>query len=131
MNILIEKYNKLFWTATILIALTIFYMSSLTFFSSPGKPEINSIIYHMGIFFFLSLSLFLSTIKLKNKKLFSLTLSLLFTYGILDELHQFFTPGRFMSLQDILKNTTGIILALIIYNIFILLNKSQTLKNNK
>jgi VanZ family protein len=36
-------------------------------------------------------------------------------YGISDEIHQLFVPGRYFSLQDILINSIGVILASTLY----------------
>ena len=111
-----EKHNKLSWIITILGAILIFYLSSIPF--APGKfaTSSRSIIYHFVAFFLLAGFLLISSLKGKiNTKIFSLSFGLLILYGILDELHQFFVPGRFCTLFDVGIDTAGILLASGIY----------------
>jgi len=111
-----EKHNKISWTVTILIAITMFYLSSITFHFPAGAQKTNllSIIYHIVAYFFLSLFLFTSSLK-KKKELSFLVILILFLYAVLDELHQFFVPGRSCSLSDLFIDGTGIILAFLTY----------------
>jgi len=46
------------------------------------------------------------------------TASISISYGILDELHQLFIPGRYASFGDILFDILGIISGIIIYGLF-------------
>ncbi len=102
----------------ILIAVEIFYFSSL-----PGGPGgigggINiSIIYHFIVFFLFSFFLF-TTIKgnkkIKTKYLLMVLIVSIF-YAILDEVHQLFVPFRNFSIKDILTDTLGIFSSIIIY----------------
>ncbi|MCK5625092.1 VanZ family protein [Candidatus Pacearchaeota archaeon] len=113
-----EKHNKLSWIITILIAVFIFYFSSLSFegVSSAGIKSNVSVIYHIGIFFFLSLFLFISLIKgKKNSKLFLFSFFVVLAYGIIDEIHQFFIPGRLCTGVDVFFDLIGILLALMVY----------------
>ena len=114
-----EKYNKVSWIITIIIAIAIFYISSLTFGPGPGKSSINAIIYHITAFFFYSLFLSISSIKGEKKSLIFLVFIISIIYGILDEFHQFFVPGRHFSIFDILLDTAGILLASMFYMISI------------
>jgi len=45
-------------------------------------------------------------------------------YGIIDELHQYFIPGRFCEFLDLLSNTLGIVFGIILVKVFI--DKSRT-----
>ncbi len=113
-----EKHSKISWFVTIVIASTIFYVSSLTF-----KPEtggaigVRAIFYHFLIFFLLSFFLSISLIKGANKNIFFIILSmpLAIIYGISDEIHQYFVPGRFASIKDIILDTFGILSASFLY----------------
>ncbi len=118
-----EKNSWFSWTITTIIAAVIFYLSSLEF--APGTPTTNilSIIYHIMAFFFLTLFLLISSIKRKHLTLIPLALILSFIYSILDEVHQYFVPGRSSGLFDIMINTTGIIFGFILYYIFIKLKQ--------
>lgn len=111
-----EKNYILSWLITIIIALIIFYLSSLTF--PPGNTTISnlSIVYHFFAFFFLVAFLLISIIKGKiNPYLFTIGIIFAILYGISDEIHQYFVPGRHFSLFDILTDSTGILLASTIY----------------
>ena len=48
------------------------------------------------------------------------------TYGFLDELHQFFIPGRLASLSDIILDTGGVFLGIFIYVFLIKIHKYQS-----
>ena len=47
------------------------------------------------------------------------------SYGLLDEVHQYFIPGRVMSLTDILLNFTGVILAISFFKLISIKNISN------
>ena len=112
-----EQENKLSWFITFVIAGLIFYLSSLTFAPCPPKIFFLSCLYHLLAFFFLSTFFIFSLIKGKsqNKKLIFFAVIIAIAYGITDELHQFFVPGRTTSFLDILLNSVGIIFASVIY----------------
>lgn len=113
-----EEHNALSWIITILIAVIIFYFSGLTFEGigiKGGTKNWVSIVYHILIFFFLSLFLFISLIKGKNTNLFLFGILVLLSYGIIDEIHQFFVPGRFCSIFDVGFDLIGILFAFMLY----------------
>ena len=124
-----EKHNKLSWIITLIIAVMIFYISSLTFGPSgaPGRgTNIYAILYHIFAFFFLALFLAISMVRGKNKALLFLVIILSAAYGISDELHQFFVPGRNSALSDVFLDSVGIIFAVIIYFITVEYRKRIT-----
>ena len=102
----------------------IFIISSI-----PGNGEAkNSFIAHINptIQNFLHLPeygilsyLWLITLKNKFTYKISIILALIITviYGIFDEFHQLFVPGRYTSLIDIILNTLGAIIGTTIYNV--------------
>ena len=113
----LKKDRKLLWMITIIIALAIFYISSISFEMSSGlnqKLHILPILYHILAFFFLAL-FFLFSVKTKNKKMLIVLNVILILYALLDEIHQLFVPGRFFALLDIISDAVGIFLANIIY----------------
>lgn len=122
-----EKHSKISLTITLIIAVAIFYISTLTF--PPGAPGtgIKAILYHFTAFFALSVALLITLIKGKNTRLLPIAFVMLVLYAISDELHQFFVPGRACSLKDIFIDATGIIFAFLIYSIRIL---TKNPKNN-
>jgi len=113
-----EERNVLSWTITIFVAFVIFYFSSLSFLGvGEGYTKSwMSIVYHIVIFFLLSLFLFISLIKGKsNSKLFLFAILILISYGIIDEIHQFFVQGRFCTVIDVFFDSIGILFALMVY----------------
>jgi len=119
-----EKNPKISLIITLIIAGTIFYLSSLTFPPSTGGSLINSTLYHFFAFFFLTIFLLITITKGEIKYLIIfLGILIAVFYGFLDEVHQLFVPGRMFSLYDILLNTTGILFASLIYTTKIKLRK--------
>lgn len=124
---ILEKNKWIPWTFTIIIMIFIFYISSLTFSSSPGtggKIDLKPFIYHMSIFFLLAIFLLISVLNRKwDSKKIILVISLAGIYAILDELHQFFVPGRTASVEDFLLDFTGIVFASLLYFVMIAMNQ--------
>ena len=123
---LLEKNRWFSWTITIIIAIMIFYISSLTFPPPPvGPPSITATVYHISIFFLLAFFLFVSALERKwDFKKIILSVFVVAIYAALDELHQFFVPGRYMSFSDFLLDFTGITVSSMVYFILIFLKKS-------
>jgi hypothetical protein len=113
-----EQYYLLTWFIVVLIASTIFYLSSLTAAQTVGfGSNLYSILYHFLAFFFLCFFLLMAIVK-KDKKvrytiLIGVTIS--FLYSISDEIHQLFVQGRACSFFDIIVNSVGILFASILY----------------
>ncbi|MBR9704570.1 VanZ family protein [Candidatus Pacearchaeota archaeon] len=114
-----EKYYVISYIITIIIAIAIFYISSMTFESiGTGTTSINSYIYHFMIFFLFAFFLLISLIKGKyNISLLIIALSIAIIYGISDEIHQLFVPSRYGCIEDVMTNSLGILSAGIIYTI--------------
>lgn len=121
-----EKHNKLSWIITILIAIFIFYISSLSFEGAPvGGYGWKTVAYHIYSFLFLTGFLLISLIRgnWKRKNLIFLGIIIAVLYGISDEIHQLFVPGRSCSFSDILIDLIGILFASLIYLLSLKLNK--------
>jgi VanZ family protein len=122
-----EKHNKISWIITILIAIVIFYLSSLSFEITQEKGVgFETTIYHFYAFFFLSLFLLISLIKGNkiNLNVILIAMILSIVYAISDEIHQLFVPGRTFTIFDILTDSAGILLAGYLY-LKIILGKKE------
>jgi VanZ family protein len=121
-----EKHNKISWMITIIGAILIFYISSLTFEASSGGINIFSILYHILAFFCFSFFLFISLLNgRKNYLLFVFGMLVSLIYGFFDEFHQLFVPGRYFSIFDIFLDFVGILFAFMIYLIVFLSRKRK------
>lgn len=129
------------WLLVILWALVIFLFSSqigeesgnnnrfiIHMFSRIGinlefifKGSANIIIRKLGHFtefFILYLLIFNALIvDFKYNKTIWITLMLVFIYACLDEIHQMFVPGRYAAIGDVLIDTGGGVLCMLIKNI--------------
>jgi len=111
-----EKHNKISWLMTILIAISIFYVSSLTFTSGqPSKFPWKSVAYHFYAFLCLAAFLLISFTKGKNKNYILPAIILAIIYAISDEVHQLFVPERYFAISDILTDSAGILFITLIY----------------
>ncbi len=116
MKNLLEKNRIISVIFTFLIAVEIFFFSSKSSIPGAGGISFLPVVYHFVVFFLFSFFL-LATIK-GNKKLkisyviTALILSVI--YAISDEFHQSFVPGRDASVRDVLTDSAGIILSLLI-----------------
>ncbi|MBD3252237.1 hypothetical protein GF386_00720 [Candidatus Pacearchaeota archaeon] len=111
-----ERNNKISWIITILIGIGIFYMSSLQFQSSGSGFGWKPLAYHLTAFFMFSFFLLISLVRGKlNKRDILIAFFISIIYGIFDEIHQIFVPSRAFSLFDILTDSTGVLIAVVIY----------------
>ncbi len=115
-----EEHNKFSWAITFLIAVAIFYFSSIAIYPTSKSLGIKAEIYHICAFFGLTLALLVSSIKRKKLGLIPLIILTSFFYAILDEIHQIYTPGRFFSLEDLAWDASGILIASLVYTILII-----------
>lgn len=120
-----EKYSKISWLITILIAIAIFYLSSLTFVPSAPTTGMNTIIYHFSAFFFLSFFLSPALARGNNKSLIFLAIILAVSYALSDEVHQLFVPGRYCSFSDFLVDSAGVLSASFIYVLSLRFRKNK------
>lgn len=103
-----KKIFSIYWLATFLWAGVIFYLSHLPAEELPGWqiPYLDKVIHaaEFGILAWLS---FKSFRAIWPAFLFA------FLYALSDEFHQFFVPGRFPDIYDLLADTSGIFLVLL------------------
>jgi VanZ family protein len=65
-----------------------------------------------------------------KQKYFAMGILISVLYSITDEVHQYFVPGRYASLLDLIADILGIIMFAWIYRRF-LINKNKQLENKK
>lgn len=103
----------------------IFYLSSLSVI--PGLPDtalISDKVKHAVLYLGLAFLSYRAVAVTPYKEYAYLTAILFATlYGISDEIHQFFVPGRTMSISDEFANAFG--------SLLILLNKLRTKKTER
>jgi len=126
----LEKNKGISWTITFLALGMIFYVSSLTFESGGGdfgKAILKPVLYHLLAFFILAFFFFISSVDRKwDFRKINLVLIIVGMYAILDELHQFFVPGRFASVNDFFLDFGGIVFASLFYFVIIALKKNNS-----
>lgn len=126
-----EKHKKMSWMITVIIAIMIFYVSSLTFAPSGTGTgsSIKATLYHILAFFFFALFLFISSVngKLDSRVIF-LTFLIAIVYSMSDEVHQLFVPGRGATIRDVFLDSLGIFYAFMIYSISL---QYREIKNGK
>ena len=125
-----EKNYNFSLIIAIIIAIMIFYVSSLSF---PPETETNPLkpyLYHFGIFLIFSFFLLLYSIRDKHKNFFILSIILSILYAILDELHQSFVPFRDASISDVLTDSFGISFAVLIYLIFLVYRRNGKIQED-
>ncbi len=96
------------WVITLGYMGIIFFLSSLQSFPIYHLPQNSDKIVHAFIYFPLAFMLYISLNKSGLKKS-QYIVALLFAgiYGITDEFHQYFVPGRFASVGDVAANFFG------------------------
>lgn len=113
---LLEKHFKVSLLITFLIAIFIFSISSLTFEGTSAGFGWKTILYHFVVFFLLAFFLLPALVQGKSKNFILLSIILAILYGVSDEIHQLFVPGRNCSFSDIMVNSAGILSASLIYS---------------
>ena len=127
-----EKNYKVSLAITILIAIAMFYISSLTFggVGEKGGTNLIAILYHILAYFFLALFFGFTLIKGKYKSFFIIVILFSIFYGITDEIHQYFVPGRSASVSDVGLDSIGIMLSTLSYLVLIEYRKKISIYKN-
>lgn len=116
-----KRFDKNKWSylvMTLILAVVIFYASTIK--TAAGVPTgLNlSAFYHFGVFFMFTFFLFL-TVKKEKIDVSILLLVFMFSifYAISDEIHQLFVPGRLASIKDLLVDGAGNLCAIFLVSI--------------
>lgn len=108
----------IYWFITIGYMGTIFYLSSLQTIDISRFPENFDKVVHTLIYIPLSFLLYLSLRKSGVRKyVFLMAFLLAVGYGISDEMHQAFVPGRDAAAGDVLADTLGAFLGSLAANL--------------
>ncbi|HEA46225.1 MAG TPA: VanZ family protein [Candidatus Pacearchaeota archaeon] len=112
----LEKNRYVAIILTILIAIEIFYFSSIPGTTVPGGIPGVSMIYHFLVFFLFNFFLLISIKGQEkiNSKHVLIALLISISYSVLDEVHQMFVPLRMPDILDVLTDTAGIVLSTIL-----------------
>ncbi len=97
----------------------IFWLSSKPSIPAPMLFEHQDKIFHMGAYFIMGLLAWNFFVQFAKTQTFVFKISLCFCscFGISDEWHQYFVPGRDADLLDWLADTLGAFLALLLMNL--------------
>jgi len=120
---ILEKNPKLSLLIAILIAVIIFFMSSLTFPPSPPSFGSRPILYHFIIFFLFAFFLLIAITKGDKNNFIYIGILIAIVYALSDEFHQLFVPGRACAFSDFLVDSAGILFASFLYILSIKLRK--------
>lgn len=106
-----QTKSFLYWLPVYAYAGLIFYISSLPTIPEPIVNTFKDWILHMIEYSILGVLLFRAFLNSQNMTLKAqavfLAVLIAIIYGITDELHQYFVPGRVMSSFDIVANSLG------------------------
>lgn len=108
---LISGWKLKYWLPAFACMAVIFYASSVPGKCIPGLFKFQDIIFHFVAYlifsFFLSRAIKNTILGISNLKLIAFTVLLVTCYGISDEFHQAFVPGRSVSGFDVLIDSLG------------------------
>jgi len=134
-NIIAENPKKYILRPLIFYWLLIFILTTI-----PGNmlthsiklsDKLEHILAYFGLAFLLSFAIrFFRSKYLILSRIF-LTLGIAFLYGAFDELHQMFIPKRQADFLDLMADTLGAIMGILIAELFIYLGDRWRMKNNR
>ncbi|MEK6898172.1 MAG: VanZ family protein [Nanoarchaeota archaeon] len=116
MGLWIEKKRGISIILLVLLAIEIFFISSISGSKAETKIPFIATAYHFIAFFLFSFFLFFSIKGSKKIRILHVIITPVFAviYAISDEIHQSFVPLRNSSLSDVLIDSIGIIISIII-----------------
>lgn len=106
--------TKLFRILSILWMGLIFFFSTLTLTDLKQMPEVSDILTHGAVYSLLGTLLYFSFNRYPSIK--AVFLSSL--YGISDEFHQSFVPGRTTEIKDLVVDTAAALISVLVIKFF-------------
>ena len=115
------KYQFKYWIPVYLYLILIFYFSSQPVIPASSflaeKFYLRPYLQHVLIYTGLALTIYRASNYSKNYSKFLVIFSTTL-YGLIDEIHQHFVPGRTFEFLDIGMDFLGVVLALIIISLY-------------
>jgi VanZ family protein len=115
--------NKFFWWTSLIIYMALIYYSSSLSEIKPiiPWPYTDKLVHAVeyGIFSVLIYFALRSTFLISSRSIFMLAFSLTLIYGLSDEIHQLYVPGRNCSGRDLLADGVGSYLSLMVIRYFL------------
>jgi len=124
----LESNNRITWFLLAIYALVIFYFSSLSYIKQPVETVWDMApIEHIAEYAVFG---FLVLLALKSKRRLVVSTVILaillgIFYGIADEIHQMFVPGRISSIFDVTMDSIGSVLGVMYSSCLVMLNDKQ------
>ena len=106
-----KRESRIFWILTVSYMGLIFFLSSLQGFRLPELPENSDKFIHTVAYMPLGFLFYMSLIKSGFGRYgFALAMLLTVLYGVTDEFHQAFVPGRYATIGDVMADSLGALL---------------------
>jgi len=103
-----KRESRIFWILTVSYMGLIFFLSSLQGFRLPELPENSDKFIHTVAYMPLGFLFYMSLIKSGFGRYgFALAMLLTVLYGVTDEFHQAFVPGRYATIGDVMADSIG------------------------
>lgn len=109
-----------YWLPAIFLIAAISYLSHLpaqTLHETIKVPDSAPLVYHTTVFCLLAISVYrVSSLHVPNNGLWPFLIAIMFPggYAVVDEFHQSFVPGRFATIEDVVYDSLGITIGIII-----------------
>jgi VanZ family protein len=130
-NLFLSNKKKFLYIPLGLYWLLIFILTSIPGKSMPKILGVSDKVKHFGAYFVLAFLLSFA-LRLQNKYPFVAKYSLLFTflitllYGLFDEIHQIYIPGRYFDWWDLVADVAGSLIGIFLAKVIILKNAENS-----
>lgn len=106
-----KRESRIFWILTVSYMGLIFFLSSLHGFRLLELPKNSDKFIHMVAYMPLGFLFYMSLIKSGFRRYgFAVAMILTVLYGVTDEFHQAFVPGRYATIGDVMADSIGALL---------------------